>query len=301
MQILRNTPATLELRVYQVDDLIDLDANPTLAVTDANGTTVTVGAVSKPGGTTGIYQAVLPSQPNLSDLVATWTGLLDTESVEFVQRHEIVGNFLFTSAQARGWQTSGNQTPLSDTAAYLDSAIVRMRELVTDQFEEKTGRSWTTRYCRMEHHGGGTVINLLDGHPQDVYGNESGGVGRIRDVAKLISVTIDGVAGTLSDFKLHGRKVIHTAGSFPFYTNATPFPVVVEYEYGQMPTPLEANENGLRVTAANLVPSDIPSYSQNFTANDEGTITFPPGGFVWPAKTMEWLERNKRVRIPVVA
>ena len=40
-QILRTTPATLEILVYQDGTLTDLDANPTLVITDANGTTVT--------------------------------------------------------------------------------------------------------------------------------------------------------------------------------------------------------------------------------------------------------------------
>jgi hypothetical protein len=305
MQILRNTPATIELRVYQGGDLTDLDADPTIAITDANGDSVVTGTVSKPVGTTGVYWSILPAQTNLKALTTVWSGDLSGESVSFTQHHEIVGNLLFTEVEARGARFTGLQTPLSDETKYPDSVIASKRAEITSQFEEITTRSWISRYCRMELHGDGSrEISLYRGHAQDVDGNESGGAGRLWEVRRIISVTIDDIA--YADFKLHGRRIINTTGTWPRASYANPFNIVVEYEYGHVPVPLEARENGLRMVVANLVPSDVPDYAQTLSHSGE-SVSFQQnenlrGSLrVWPEKTRAWLERNPRRRIPVVA
>ncbi len=301
MQILRSTAATLELQVYQAGDLTDLDATPTIALTDANGDTVTTGNVSKPVGTTGIYRSLLPAQADLKTLKAVWSGNLDGSAVSFTQHYEIVGNLLFTEADARGARFTGQQSPLSDETAYPDAAIARMRELITTQFEKKSDRSWITRYCRMELHGDGSrEISLYRGHARDVDGNESGGPRRLWNVRRIISVKIDDVAYT--DFALHGRRLINTATTWPRATHANPFNIVVEYEYGEDPVDLEARENGLRTVVANLIPSDVPDYSQTISQTNQSTSYVQDQGLrVWPAKTKEWLDRYPARRIPVVA
>jgi hypothetical protein len=303
LQILRNTPATLELQVYQSGDLIDLDVAPVLAVVDANGDPVTAGTVSSPS--TGVYRADLPAQADLKALRATWTGLLSTVAVSFTQHHEIVGNLLFTEAEARGARFTGQQSPLSSGTAFPDAVVARMRELIGEQFESKTSRSWTSRYCRTELHGNGSrEISLYDGHPRDVDGNESGGPGRLWDVRRVISVKIDDVAYT--EFALHGRRLINTSGTWPRATAANPFNIVVEYEYGHEPVPLEAQENGLRMVVANLIPSDVPDYAQTLSVGNENYSYQQNADLlgslrVWPERTREWLTRHPARRIPVVA
>lgn len=302
MQILTNTPGTIELQVFQAGDLTDLDTDPTVAFTDANGTAVSSGTVSKPGATTGIYRSTLPGQVNPAELTAVWSGTLGGETVEFTQHHEIVGSLLFTESQARSKTITGAQTPLSDGNTYPDALIASMRELITDQFESKTTRSWITRYCRMELHGSGSrELNLTYGHPLDVNGNISGGPGRLYDIQSLISVSIDGTLAALADFTLHGRRIIRNT-TWPLGTNDNPFRVVVEYEYGVEPVDLEAQENALRMALANLVPSDLSAYALTSTVGVE-SLSFPQqhGGFVWPPKVWEWLQRNPPRRVPVVA
>jgi hypothetical protein len=51
------------------------------------------------------------------------------------------------------------------------------------------------------------------------------------------------------------------------------------------------------MAVTNLVPSDLSQYTQSFTGQ-EGNLIFPTGGFVWPNKVKEWLERNPRLRLP---
>jgi hypothetical protein len=305
MQILKATPATLELKVYSSGTLTNLDANPTLAATDANGDALSPGTITTPS--TGVYRSVLPAQAELTTLTAVWTGALSGNAVSFTQHHEVVGNHLFTEADARGARFTGQQSPLADEDKFSDEVVARMRELITQQFEQKTGRSWIRRYCRMElHGGGGRELRLFDGHPRDVNGNESGGEGRLRKVARLISVSVDGTVVDLSEVALHGRSVFRKVGTWPRATASDPFRVVVEYEYGDDPVDLEARENGLRVIVANLVPSDVPDYAQTLSVGGEN-YSFQQNDALrgmlrtFPEKTREWLDRNPAWRIPGVA
>jgi hypothetical protein len=222
--------------------------------------------------------------------------------VEFTQHHEIVGSFLFIEAAARNYTVTGQQTPLSSEINFPDAAIARMRELIAEKFEIRTGRSWVSRYCRTELHGTGTRwLNLRDGHPRDAAGWVSGGPGRHYDVQRLISVSVGGVAQTVGDYTLHGRKVVGPT-SWPSASYDNPFNVVIEYEYGVAPISLESEENGLRMVVANLVPSDLSAYAQTLAAAGE-SISFPQqsGGLVWPPKVWEWLRANPAARIPSVA
>lgn len=292
-QILRNTPRTLELKVYQNGDLTDLDTDPTLALTDANGVAVTTGSVSR--SSTGIYQSVVDGQSNLKTLRAEWSGNLAAKPVVFVQQYEVVGSLLFTESEARSKTITGQQTPLSDENLYPDAAIARMRTLISNQFEHRTGRSWIRRYCRVEISGSGThVINPRDGESRDSDGNESGGAGRYRNIRKIIGATIDGTTIDANDIKVSGRKIIYTEGLWSRPSTVDPFNVVLEYEYGDDPVDLEANENGLRMVVANIQPSDVSGYAQSFSRPD-GTTTFPQGGWAWPSKVWEWLKKNPPV------
>jgi hypothetical protein len=305
LQILRNTPATLELLVYENGDPVDLDANPTIAITDANGAAVTTGSVTKPGATTGEYRSLLPGQADLKDLRVVWSGVLDGDPVSFTQHHDIVGNLLFTEAEARAARFTGQQTPLSDEDVYTDAMIVQKRAEISEMFEERTERSWIRRYCRVELHGNGSQqINLrYNAHPRDVDGSVSGGAGWLNDIASLISVTVNSVALDVADVKIHGANLIRTDGSWSSASWSDPYNIVVEYEYGLDSVPLEARENGLRMVVASLVPSDVPDYAQTLSVGGE-SYSFqqaaPLGGMlrVWPERTREWLDRNAPHRVP---
>lgn len=291
MHILRNTPDTLELRVYDGPDLADLDATPSLAVTDANGDAVTTGAVSKTA--VGVYEASLDGQADLKALTAVWSGVLNGNAIEFTEVYEVTGNLLFTEAEARGKTITGQQTPLSDTDAYPARAIKRMRTLLTQAFERETGRSQIRRYCRVELPGSGTsLIDLTSGVPRDVDGNESGGPGRHRDIAKIIAATIDGTAVDVNTLEPAGRRVHRQSGVWNRATRDDPLNVVIEYEYGLHPVPIEANENGLIEAVNRLQASDVSRYAQTFSRPD-GATTFPTGGFVWASKTFQWLKGSK--------
>lgn len=292
-QILRGTPATLELLVYNNGDPADLEAEPDLTVTDSNGATITPGSVSKPS--TGTYRSTVDGQEDLKTLKAVWSGVLAGSAVSFIQRHEIVGSLLFTEAQARARTITGQQTPLADADLYPDSAIARMRDLLTEAFERETGRSWIRRYCRVELTGNGQhVISLAKGEPRDVDGDTVGGPGRLRHIAKPIAASINGDPVDTADLKVSGRNIIHTAGVWPKASIADPYNIIIEYEYGAHPVPVEANENGLIEAVKRLQASDVSASAQSFST-PTGATTFPPGGYVWAPKTFQWLKRHRPV------
>lgn len=273
----------------------------TVTITRANGTAVDTDAATTDNADGSYsYQISRADNSQIDTLRLDWKVVSTDEVVTLYE--DIVGSLLFTIAQARDKTITGQQSPLSSTVNYPDSAIARMRELVTEQFEQRTGRSWVSRHCRVELHGtGARWLSLRDGHPRDADGRMSGGPGRLYDVQRLISVSVAGVAGDVADYTLHGRKVVGPT-SWPRASYDSLFNVVVEYEYGVTPINLEAEENGLRMAIANLVPSDVSAYAQTLAAAGE-SISFPQqsGGLVWPPKVWEWLKANPAPRIPSVA
>lgn len=273
----------------------------TVTITRSDGTAVvTADPTTDNADGTYEYQLSVANNNRVDLLRLDWTVTSTTETITVYE--DIVGSLLFDIDQARNKTITGNQTPLSSSVTYADSEIARMRELITEQFEARTGRSWVTRHCRVELHGNGArEINLRDGHPRDADGRMSGGPGRFYDVQRLIAVSIDGVSTPLSEFDVHGRKVLRST-IWPRATLDNFFNVAIEYEYGVTPVDLEAEENGLRMVVANLVPSDLSAYAMTAAAAGE-SISFPQqsGGLVWPPKVWDWLKANPARRIPTVA
>ena len=268
-EILRSTPATLQLNVYSGGTLTDLAANPTLVVTDGNGATVSSGAVSKPGApdAVGVYRSVLPGQADLKVLDAAWTGTLAGNPVIFNQQYEIVGSLLFTEAEARAEQVVGGIAPLT-AAKYSDEVIAHWRSVIGDIFESRLKRGVFRRYCRLELVGSGTELDLSYGYPRTSTGASLNRPGRIWDIARIISATVDGTAQTVGDITISGYKLKHTSWSGD---------VVVEYEYGPDPVDAEIHQRALDMMLANAAPGGFPSTATSIS-NEDGTFsitTFP--------------------------
>jgi hypothetical protein len=273
----------------------------TVTVTRSNGTAVDTNATTTDNANGSYsYQLAAADNDQIDTLRVDWKVVSSGEVVTLYE--DIVGSLLFTIDQARAYTVTGQQTPLSSTTTYPDFVVARMREMVTEQFEQRTGRSWVSRHCRVKLHGNGArELSLRDGHARDTAGRESGGEGRHYDVQRLISVSVAGVAQDVADYTLHGRKVVGPT-SWPRASWDSLFNVVIEYEYGVTPTNLEAEENGLRMVVANLVPSDLSAYAMTAAAAGE-SLAFPQqtGGLVWPPKVWDWLKANPARRIPSVA
>ena len=280
--------------IFQVDVGSESAGAATVDVTRANGTSIASGAVAVDNAD-GTYSYTLSSTVNdqLDRIRLDWH--FGTQTLTTFE--EIVGNHLFTVEQARNRESSGQQTPLSDTDDYPDSQILRKRTELTEAFEENTGRSWIRRYCRVETSGSGTrVLRLNGGIPRDSVGNRIGGAGKFRDGARVISATIGGTSVTTTDLEISGGYVYHKAGTWTRGTVTDPLNVVVEYAYGLDPVPYEATDHALRELVANLVRGDLSRYVQTSTTSEQ-TISYPQGGFTWTPQTKEWFKSQPRIAV----
>ena len=249
----------------------DVD-NVSVVVTDAAGDTVSTGSAV---GTDGVQVYTLPAQSAPGVFYLTWTDDDGNETRQSVV--EVVGNFLFDEYDARNRAIKG-VNPLSDGSAYPDDLINAGRTQVSDMFELRTGRSFVRRYCRAEFAGtGGRYLWAADGIARSSGKRTLAGIGRVRDLITVTACTVNGVAQTASDIVTDPWGFHHTNGYFTRAMSSSPFNVVVEYEYGQDPTPYEAQEEGLKMLFSNVVPSDVASRATSMS-NEDGTFrltTFP--------------------------
>lgn len=286
--ILRSTPATLELKVYNNGTLTDLAANPTLALTDGNGIAVSTGAVTKPGATTGIYRSVLPGQAALKVIDAAWSGTLAGEPVVFHQDYEIVGSLLFSEAEARAELIVGGQAALADETKYPDALIAQWRAVIGDIFEHRMNRGVVRRYCRTRFNGfQGLPLDLTGGYPVLASGAALNRPGRGWDINQIISATVDGVAQDVADLEIVGYKLYHTGDVWSWPTSSTPLNITVQYEYGPDPVYWEAHQRALDLLLANAAPSGFPATATSIS-NPDGTFRITN----FPVAVEEFLKRH---------
>lgn len=265
----------------------------TYAVINGNGTAVVSGTATKTGVLTAtIYTFSLPIVADPTLLRIRWTRSDTGAYLDDIL--EVFGSLLFTEAEARTKQTTGQIAPLADETKYPDDVIATWRLKIQEAFEQRTGRSWVRRYCRLEAAGRGLWgLDLYDGYNRTSWGAEVGGAGRHWDVRRILSATVDGVAVPVGDLRILGTAVHHTLGTWGLGSWLDPLNVVVEYEYGVDPT-WEAHENGLRALLA-LAPPQSQSDWTTSVADEAGSRSFE---LVWPPKVSDWL-RLADMRIPL--
>ena len=293
-QILRSTPATLELRVYSAGSPVNLDANPTLAITDGHGTVVSSGAVTKPStppaDAVGVYRSVLPGQAALKVLKAAWSGLLATAPVTLYQDYEIVGNLLFTEADARNAKIVGGQSALADETDYPDALISGWRSTITELFEQRLQRPVIQRYCRLVTGGWGTrALDMTYGNTVLADGSALNRPGRGWDIARIITADVGGTAQTVGDLDIVGHQLVNTTGTWTGSSFSDPNNVIVQYEYGPDPVWGEAHQRGLDLLLANAAPKGFPS-SATSVSTEDGTFRITN----FPVAVEEFLSQHRR-------
>jgi hypothetical protein len=113
---------------------------PAVSVTvlDALGATVYTGSATSSGTE---WSATLPAQPE-GVYTASWqAGTSATDAETF----EVVGGYLFTLPEARG-----SDMDLADATRFPTAEVKHYREVVEDEFERITGRSFVPRTARVE-------------------------------------------------------------------------------------------------------------------------------------------------------
>lgn len=285
-------PTTLTKIWYVNGDQVDAGV-VTYAVINGAGTSVASGTATKTGtGATTSYSFSLAIVTDPTVLRVRWTRS-DTGAYSD-DWLEVAGSVLFTEGEARAKQTTGQAAPLASATAYPDDAIATWRLKISEAFEQRTGRSWVRRYCRLETAGTGRRgLNLRDGYPRISLGDECGGPGRIRDIRRVLSVTADGTAIATSNVTIIGQELWRTDAAWPTSSASDPLNVVVEYEYGVDPT-WEAHENGLRSILAFAPPQSSSDWMTSIS-DEGGSRSFE---LAWPPKVWDWLKTaDARVRI----
>jgi hypothetical protein len=135
------------------DETVLVPSAVAVTVQDASGATVFTGAAVNTAGTWGVSVPVKP----LGAYTVTWDGgSTAVDSTAF----EVVGSFLFTVPDARG-----SDMDLADATRFPAGDIRHYREVVEDEFQTITGRSFTRRVRRFEFSGDGSqtvIVPLFD-------------------------------------------------------------------------------------------------------------------------------------------
>lgn len=288
--LLVNTGPLQLTKTFYVNGTGTDQGDVTIGIVDAAGNTIVAAGTATTNAGAGVYTYPLPRASELTEYYVTWT--VTSDSQVLVDVIEIVGDYLFTEAQARAKTISGLQTPLSDEGEYPDSVIADARRVIVDTFESRLGRASVPRYCRVEMAGNGKRrISVASGVRISDGGELLARPGAGRDVARVISCTIDGVAQSVSDLVPVGGGVIaNKAGEFTYATDSDPLNVVLEYVYGPSTVDPEATERGLELLLANIIPTDLGGAEIASQSNPGGT-TFRLT--TYPKRVSEWFKMTR--------
>lgn len=148
-QILQSTPATMSATWYLDGDVTDPGVVE-VTVTKIDGTALYTDAATD--GTGAAARTLLLSTTDTADLdrlTAVWTsatlGEITTEA-------EIVGDLLFTEAEARGF----DKVQLANASTYPDALLAEARTRIGDALESIIGTAPFPRYKRVVLSGDGT-------------------------------------------------------------------------------------------------------------------------------------------------
>ena len=163
-RVLVGQSALLTFTAYQDGTETDL-GTITIGIVDANGDTVVASGTAVTDNSDGTYTYTLAKQTEVNFLIATWSV---SGGADFESYVDVVGSELFNETTARAFAAKADATsalkPLASEDEYPDSVIAGERDRITDDLEQWTGRSFISRYARLELKGtGSSVLSLRDG------------------------------------------------------------------------------------------------------------------------------------------
>lgn len=257
--ILKNTSTTLEITFSAGD----ADGAVTVTITRADGTALVTGAATTNEVAAGRYTYVLAPQTELDSLTVVWSGTWGSPQ-SITTFAEIVGGQLFSLAELRAF----GDKQLASTTTYPDADLRAARARITDLFEDVCQVSFIPRYRRdvLDGKWNGTALWLTR-----------------KRVARLISVTIDGVALSAPDLAL--VKVYPTgrmerqAG----WLTAAPYwqDVVVAYEHGWLSPPADISRAAMTLARIELASTDVTDRALSIQ-NEFGNIRLATPGRNFP-------------------
>lgn len=236
----------IEITVYS-------DGTPTdpsvasLTVIDGQGNTVATGGASIIGSGSGRVAATLDDAVTgeAKTLTATWTLTVGGNSQTFTTYHEVRGDLLFSESELRAFDGGA----VANQTTYTDTAILAMRSMVDEAFEQIVTTAFGARFRREVLDGDGTETLWL-GQTQ---------VLRILGAAirETGSTTWTALAGSeLADLLLssNGRLVRESLGAW----TAGRQNIRVDYVYGYQPVPYEVRRAAMWIARNNLTGSNVP-------------------------------------------
>jgi len=283
MQLLAGAGPYALAKTWYVDGTPTDVGAVTIGIVDGNGDVIVAAGTSTTNNANGTYTYSLADQAAPDQLTLTWTRV--STGADLVDRVELVGNWLFTEAQARTFAAKADATsaliPLASSTEYPDPMIADERARICDDLEYWTGRGWVPRYARLELVGTGTAaLELRNGICRTADAYMLNRPGRLNDIAILLNVTVGGSTVSVADVEIDTLRgnLIHKSG---FWTNGiitNPYNVVVEYVYGLPFTTDGVDRIALKLLIDRLVPSAWPDRVLSADTEYGTTRLIQPGG-----------------------
>ena len=237
--ILRSTVGTVTLEVRDADGvLIDADAAPTYAITDAAGTAVKSGTSVKRGATTGLYDVSLSATDTaaLGDYRVAWTVVVSSSTSLPVTRYDVVGGHVFSLGDLRAFDRS-----LTSVTNYPAATLRFARDAAVERLERAMGVALTPRGAYEVLSGNGSTRLMLP---------------HVATTA-LLSVTVDGTAWTAADVTVLPTGVLVAPEGWVWAEGDAN--VVVKYEHGMVTTPEPVRRAAMLLATEYAVPSALPA------------------------------------------
>ena len=251
-RIKRATPATISNTWYSAGTIAD-PGTVTVGIVRADGSVVvpagTATAGSGPAART--FPLTAAHTALLDTLTATWTSsTLGTDTTE----HEVVGDFLFSLADARAMK------PLDDPTKYPTATLTAMRTAVEQALEDACGVAFVPRY-------------ELETFTVD--GCAGGLVARWPRITAVRSAMIDGTDITpLSDVLgvREGLIYLHRSWGYGWHHGwgHQHRSIVVGYEHGHTAPPARVSRAGLLLARSWLVSGPVDDRAATFSAGADG-------------------------------
>jgi hypothetical protein len=292
--VLRGSAGLLAVVLSLDGALVDPDPAPAPTVTVLDGAGAVLVASTPAdvagGGSGPLRLALTPAQTvQVHDLTALWSFALGGVQQSATTRHRVVGDVLFSLAEARAFDGGA----LASSATFPDAAILAARDRIADAFAGICGVAFGARYAR----------DVLDGD-----GSESIRVAQQR-ILSVLAVAVRGADGwtpfsaeELADVLVYPTGLLYRErlGSFPRGRRN----VEVVYEHGLQPVPAEVRLAALRLLCDQLVKSPLDDRATS-QAGEFGTFSLATAGrhgsyFGLPLVD-EVLHRYRAERLPVVA
>lgn len=233
----------------------DTGSNPTLTATRADGTVISAApVVDDPTEGDGLFRCLLLASDHTNRfdrLKLTWSGTISGLGIVSLDQYvDVAGGRYVKTSELRALHG------LSEASTYPTDRLLEVLAEVETTTEDTVGLAFVPRFHRERLYGDGSRWLILNKR-------------KIRD---LISVTIDGVAATLTDLDVEGSTLVHKTSSFPVSGDGAPN-VIAEYSHGLSAPPPNLRRETLQYVRNLLLDEEGPLRGNVISQVVEGMTT----------------------------